>query len=150
MNEAQTAYAIRRELDQGAATLPDDITARLAGARRQALDAMPQTAPVALTSRVRAASAARVRQQRTDSPPLFQRLAIAGLPALVLAIGLVSFDEWSETRRIEQMAELDAAVLLDDLPIAAYADRGFGVYLKNTRQWAALSPGQQANADRNQ
>ncbi len=149
MNEAQTAYAIRRELDQGAANLPDDITARLAKARSQAMAAMPGTAQTGARAAARTTTAGRIRRLRPQSPPLFQRLAIAGLPAIVLAVGLVSFGQWSETRRIEQMAELDAAVLLDDLPIAAYADRGFGVYLKNTRQWAALSPGQSTN-DRNQ
>ncbi|MGH1357842.1 MAG: DUF3619 family protein [Burkholderiaceae bacterium] len=147
MNEAQTAYAIRRELDRGAADLPDDISARLAGARNAALAAMPAAAPVGLAANSRHGNRTRKARRLLESPPLFQRLAIAGLPAVLLAVGLVSFSQWGETRRIEQMAELDAAVLLDDLPIAAYADRGFGVFLKNTRQWAALTPSH-ASADR--
>jgi len=31
-------------------------------------------------------------------------------------------------------AEVEAAVLTDLVPIAAYVDRGFGVYLKNSQQ----------------
>ncbi len=139
MNETQTAYAIVRALDQGAEQLSDDITNQLAVARSAALDAF--TAESASD-----ANPGRANRRQHDFPPLFQRLAIAGVPALTVVFGLVMIGQWSEQKRIEQVAELDAAVLLDDLPIAAYADKGFGVYLKNTRQWAGLSTDELAAA----
>jgi len=33
-----------------------------------------------------------------------------------------------------ELAEVDSALLTDDVPLVAYADRGFGVYIKNTRR----------------
>ena len=139
MNETQTAYAIVRALDQGTAHLSDDVTDRLAVARSAALDAYTRKPAIDR-------NAQRANSSRHDTPPLFQRLAIAGVPAFAIVFGLVMIGQWSEQKRIEQVAELDAAVLLDDLPIAAYADKGFGVYLKNTRQWAGLSTGELASA----
>lgn len=139
MNETQTAYAITRELDHAARELPQDITDHLARARALALDEYSGQAGAE-----RAARPVTLRPDR--SPSLYQRLAIAGVPALTVVFGLVIIGQWSEQKRIEQVAELDAAVLLDDLPIAAYADKGFGVYLKNTRQWAGLSTQELASA----
>ncbi|MFK7966155.1 MAG: DUF3619 family protein [Burkholderiaceae bacterium] len=139
MNETQTAYAIVRALDRGTEQLSDDVTDRLAVARSAALDAYAGKPAVARDT-------GRAKRSRRDTPPLFQRLAIAGVPAFTIVFGLVMIGQWSEQKRIEQVAELDAAVLLDDLPIAAYADKGFGVYLKNTRQWAGLATDELASA----
>lgn len=144
MNEEQSAYAIAQVLDQQAAKLPERITERLAGSRAAALAEFTATAPTTPVARARSVR----RRNQFDAPSLFQRLAIAGVPAMTLVIALTFFGELSESRRIEHMAELNAAVLLDDLPIAAYADKGFGVYLKNTRQWAALSSDQIASGSR--
>lgn len=143
MNETQTAYAIARELDAGVRELPRDITDRLAKARANALDAYSATEQAKHYPRTTA-------RKTNSAPPVFQRLAIAGVPALTVVFGLVMISQWSEDKRIEQLAELDAAVLLDDLPIAAYADKGFGVYLKNTRQWAGLSTDELASASDNE
>lgn len=142
MNETQTAYAIARELDAGTRELPQDITDRLANARANALDAYSASAQAKQYPR-------QADRRSNNAPSLFQRLAIAGIPALTVVFGLVMIGQWSEDKRIDQMAELDAAVLLDDLPIAAYADKGFGVYLKNTRQWAGLSTDELASAPTN-
>jgi hypothetical protein len=45
-------------------------------------------------------------------------------------IGVFGIYEWQESRRISEMADLDFAVLLDEVPIGDYADQGFGVLLK--------------------
>lgn len=54
------------------------------------------------------------------------------LPALVLAAGLYGISLWTDAQDAQETAEVDAEVLVDDLPISAYADRGFGVYLNNS------------------
>ena len=36
-----------------------------------------------------------------------------------------------QQRRIAEIAELDAAVLSDELPLSAYLDHGFNAYLAN-------------------
>ena len=61
--------------------------------------------------------------------PIYQTL-----PLLVLAIGVVVVDAVHEEQSAAELAEVDSALLTDDVPLVAYADRGFGVYLKNTRR----------------
>ena len=45
-------------------------------------------------------------------------------------IGFVGIYEYQESRRISELADMDFAVLLDDVPLETYADKGFGALLK--------------------
>jgi hypothetical protein len=67
-------------------------------------------------------------------PRLAWRFAVVAVPLVVVATGLVSFSELASERSANEVAELEAAVLADDVPISAYADRGFGAYLKTSYQ----------------
>jgi hypothetical protein len=60
----------------------------------------------------------------------WNRIASA-LPILVLAAGLVTIHVVQNDRRASEVAEVDAAILTDDLPPAAYADPGFTQFLKS-------------------
>ncbi|MGI9154293.1 MAG: DUF3619 family protein [Rubrivivax sp.] len=60
------------------------------------------------------------------------RLA-AFMPVVALTLGLICIDRFSLTQRIEAAAEVDAALLSDDLPPSAYADPGFAEFLKSPR-----------------
>ena len=64
--------------------------------------------------------------------PWWARLASL-LPAVALALGLIAIDRLNLTQRIEAAAEIDAALLADDLPPAAYVDPGFAEFLKQSR-----------------
>jgi hypothetical protein len=55
------------------------------------------------------------------------------VPALALTLGLIAIDKLNLTQRIEAAAEIDAALLADDLPPSAYADPGFAEFLKQSR-----------------
>jgi hypothetical protein len=55
------------------------------------------------------------------------------LPALALTLGLIAIDQLNLTQRIEAAAEVDAALLADDLPPAAFVDPGFVEFLKQPR-----------------
>ena len=57
------------------------------------------------------------------------RLA-ATLPLLALLIGLIMIDAIQGDDRAKDLAEIDAAILTDDLPPTAYADPGFTHFLK--------------------
>ena len=59
----------------------------------------------------------------------FNRVASV-LPLLILAAGLVMIHTFQADRRASELAEVDAALLTDDLPPAAYADPGFVQFLK--------------------
>jgi Protein of unknown function (DUF3619) len=52
------------------------------------------------------------------------------LPLLVLIVGLIAINQLQNEYRAKEVADVDAALLTDDLPPAAYADQGFGQFLK--------------------
>jgi hypothetical protein len=52
-------------------------------------------------------------------------------PLVVLVFGLIGIAQWQEDSRINDIAEVDAALLADDVPPDAYADSGFMAFLKN-------------------
>jgi hypothetical protein len=45
---------------------------------------------------------------------------------------LYSVNYWYQLQQREEVLEIDAAVLLGELPLDAYLDKGFGVWLKNS------------------
>mgnify|MGYP003347091960 CR=1 FL=1 len=45
--------------------------------------------------------------------------------------GLIGIAQWQNESRINDIAEVDAALLTDDVPPDAYADSGFMAFLKN-------------------
>ncbi len=123
--ELEFAYKVRRALDQRSAALPPAAAARLAAARRQALSQRKQEAPAALP--LAAAAGAALRQLPPHGSWL-QRLGVAAplLAGLLLFVGLYQYEQQSH---INELADLDAAVLADDLPLSAYADHGFNAFL---------------------
>ena len=52
-------------------------------------------------------------------------------PLVVLVFGLIGIAQWQDDSRINDIAEVDAALLSDDVPPDAYADVGFLAFLKN-------------------
>ena len=52
-------------------------------------------------------------------------------PLIVLVFGLIGIAQWQDDSRINDIAEVDAALLSDDVPPDAYADSGFMAFLKN-------------------
>jgi len=52
-------------------------------------------------------------------------------PLVVLVFGLIGIAQWQDDSRINDIAEVDAALLSDDVPPDAYADNGFLAFLKN-------------------
>jgi hypothetical protein len=61
--------------------------------------------------------------------PWWLRIASA-LPLVALVAGLLLIQDWQTRSQISVAAEVDAALLGDDLPINAYRDAGFVEYLK--------------------
>ncbi|CAN5920518.1 hypothetical protein BH11PSE8_BH11PSE8_38410 [soil metagenome] len=51
-------------------------------------------------------------------------------PVVALLAGLVLIERWQGNAQITTAAEIDAALLSDDVPPAAYADAGFVEFLK--------------------
>lgn len=55
------------------------------------------------------------------------------LPLLVLVAGLLALQDYQQEKFIRVTADIDTALLLGDLPPAAYADPGFARFLKQER-----------------
>lgn len=120
-------------LSAGTHELPHDVRERLRAARERALAQRRQS----VTQRVARPSWAAVRQGATltlgagdNGAGFWGRLASAAL-MLVLVAGLVAIDVVQDNDRATEVAELDAALLTDDLPPEAYADPGFLQFIKS-------------------
>ena len=123
----QFGRAVAMRLSAGAEDMPYEARERLRAARMRALALRkkPATAPVAV-GRGPAATLA----LRGDERSLFNLIASV-LPLVVLVAGLVLIHSIQADYRASELAEVDAALLTDDLPPAAYADPGFVQYLKS-------------------
>ncbi len=135
MNELETLRTVRRALDVRAERLPYRVTHRLELARTAALGRMPapQTVRVAQTQLATAGGSASGPSWGHE-PSLSWRIAAMVVPIAVLVAGLLAVSVWNDFRRAEDVADVDTAVLLDDVPISVYADKGFGVYLRNNQR----------------
>jgi hypothetical protein len=121
----QFGRAVAMRLSSGSEELPYEVRERLRAARVRALEARkkPAAAPVVVG---RGASAT-LALERT----WLYRIGSV-LPLIVLAGGLVLIHLAQTERRASELAEVDAALLTDDLPPAAYADPGFVQFLKQS------------------
>ncbi len=133
MNELETIRTVRRALDARAEHLSYRVTHRLELARERALARLPASVMVASKVHQGELALAAGSAPHLGEPGVAWRLTALVVPIVVLVAGLVLVSQWSEVLRTREVADLDTAVLLDDVPISAYADNGFGVFLKNAR-----------------
>lgn len=128
--QARFALRVTAGLSEQSDALPHDIGERLRVAREQAVARARQTRraqPAAAQQVVVVQSQGRLAL--SPSPSGWQRLASV-LPLMLLVLGLVTIQHLHEQAEIRAAAEIDAALLADDLPPEAYGDPGFGAYLK--------------------
>jgi len=123
--EEQFARRLTARLSAGSAELPHDIGERLRVARQQAL-ARRKLAP--------ARSSASVVVSSGGGAALlgggwWTRVG-ALVPLVALVVGLVTISALQDENRANDLAEVDAALLTDDLPPAAFTDPGFVQFLK--------------------
>lgn len=137
----QNRFGLRvaARLTVGAAGLPHDIGERLRVARQQALAERLQPKPVAglRTAAAAAAPGPAVSLGFGDEAlGWWGRLASIAM-VLALVVGLVAINVAQDDDRTTELADLDSALLTDDLPLEAYADPGFLRYLKAGTQDSA-------------
>lgn len=124
---------IAARLNAGATDLPHDITERLRVARQQAVARRkrPHAALVPRPAWALAGAALAGSDGADESPSGWLRLASA-LPLCALVVGLVTLNALHDDRRAREVAEVDGALLVDDLPPQAYSDPGFTQFLKQS------------------
>ena len=124
--ESRFARGVASCLSESADSLPADVAERLRVAREKSL-----------------AIARRSRENSEGVGVTASGAAIAGfsqsrwwlrfasvLPLIALVGGLVLIQDWQNRTQISVAAEVDEALLGDDLPINAYRDPGFSEFLK--------------------
>ena len=118
-----TAAALLR---QGTQSLPAGIKDRLYAARLKALS-VKKPEKVRIEQLILASSSG---NWSSGSRSFWDNVGWVA-PLVVLVFGLIGIAQWQQDSRINDIAELDIALLTDDVPPDAYADSGFLGFLKN-------------------
>lgn len=120
--EREIAQSIARTLDGGTRQLDRNIVTKLAVARDHALAAYDATPAWGMAW----AGHAKLRLSGQSASGLRHALALA-----ILILGLMGIIFWqSGNSRGYELADIDARLLTDDLPLDAYLDKGFDSWLK--------------------
>ncbi len=125
MNEMQFGNKVRQVLNRGLVGVDDTTAERLRAARERALARQrPEPSPaLAWADNVLGGS---------GGGGFAWRLLLALSVAVALGAAIYLYN-WQQTQRVEEIEEIDTALLTDELPIDAYLDRGFQNWLKQQR-----------------
>ena len=113
-------------LREGSQSLPAGIKDRLYAARLKAIS-VKKPEKVRIAQHVLASSTG---TWSSGSRSFWDNVGWVA-PLIVLVFGLIGIAQWQQDSRINDIAELDVALLTDDVPPDAYADSGFMGFLKN-------------------
>jgi hypothetical protein len=123
MNEDKFGYQIKQQLDQ-ALDLDTATLSRLKSARERALARQRVTQPAFVLAWADGVVG------RLSGNPASASVVLAGA-ALILA--LFGLHYWQQQPSVEEIEEIDAAILTGDLPINAYLDKSFDTWLKRSQ-----------------
>jgi hypothetical protein len=138
--ENEFALKIVRALDENTSNLPAAAVDRLRDARRAAIARKkPEKVAVAMSAPAFTPALAGAGATLTTGDAgngqrhkgWLARLGGLGLawPLAALVIGLAGIAYWEDQERRAELADIDAAMMSDSLPIDAYLDHGFNAYL---------------------
>ena len=122
MNNQESRFysGIRRVLDQGCENLEPRLAARLHDIRRQAVARQK-----AVVSGLRLANG-------SFTADLLWPNARSAAAIAALMLGMIGTYYWNAYEDADDYAEIDSALLADDLPVAAYTDQGFHAWLDHS------------------
>ena len=126
--ELDFAYKVRHALNEQIDHLPDSVVKSLAASRAKALARKRSDAPLRALVQQNALAGAVGGFFSNPAYYWFSRLAAVSALA-VLVTGLMGIYHVEEQQHIKEFAEMDAAVLADELPPKAYLDPGFKHFL---------------------
>lgn len=127
LNSDQFAQALVARLSEAADNVPHSVSERLKSARALAMDKRRSMATQWANNPMPLGHTAALRG---PSNPLWSRIGSL-LPLLALVAGLVAISVIQDDMRAEELAEVDAELLTDELPPAAFTDPGFAQFLHN-------------------
>lgn len=132
--EDRFGLKLAAHLSAASSALPPDFSERLKAARMQAVAQRKVSAAYAAPQQMGAGPVAILAwgTDPSNKPNWWLRLGSL-LPLLALVIGVLFIANMQEDQHTRDLAEVDAALLLDELPPAAFADPGFVQFLKASR-----------------
>jgi hypothetical protein len=120
-------------LSAGTADLPYDISERLRAARVRAVTKRKILSIQPAVGLVNAGGASAALSWGTpDGLGWWGRIGSV-IPLIALVVGMLTINSVQNDNRAQEVAEVDAALLTDDLPPAAFSDPGFVQFLKTNR-----------------
>ena len=131
--EARFGVRVASLLGERAQSTAPDISERLRFAREQALT-RAQAARRQVQTAAGPVVVARGRSAALANPLGWWFKLGSAAPLALLVLGLAGIAHVHDKAQIAAVAEVDAALLSDDLPPAAYTDPGFAEYLKTNRE----------------
>jgi hypothetical protein len=131
--EARFGVRVAAMLGEKAQSTAPDISERLRFAREQAL-ARAQAARRQVQAATAPVVVGRGHAATLASPLGWWFKLGSAAPLALLVLGLAGIAHVHDKAQIAAVAEVDAALLADDLPPAAYTDPGFAEYLKTNRE----------------
>lgn len=128
MNEHDLARKIVQHLDQGLGTIKQGTLYQLQSARKAALDRYREAPQPVFGLAWAGDLALRFSHNRYLNP---RNMLVLGL----LVLSLIGVTYWQlVVLQANDIAEVDASLLTDDLPINAYLDSNFEAWLKRSSQ----------------
>ncbi len=121
-------YKVAASLNESANALPHDISERLRIARLLAVAQRKKETRLQTATNISMSGGA-ATLGGNDGLNVWTRIASL-LPLLALVAGLIAIHILQNDNRASELAEVDVALLTDDLPPAAHSDAGFVQFLK--------------------
>lgn len=126
MNEQDLGRKIARLLDHSVGDIKQGTLYRLQSARRAATDKYAATEPA--TGWVWAGNAA----AQTGPGRFLNMRFLLPFAGLIMVLAGVIYWQAAQQANGNDLAEIDAVILADELPINAYLDKGFDAWLKRS------------------
>ncbi len=130
MLEARLAGRLTARLNDAADALPHDVTERLRFGRERALAVAVQRRRAAAPAEAPVIAGRAGRTAVLAGPPGWSLRLASVVPLVVLVFGLALIERHVQVEQIRVAADIDSALLADDLPPDAYTDPGFQEYLR--------------------
>lgn len=125
------ARRIAARLTDGTSELPYDVSERLRASRMQALARRKKPAAVVRTAPEVVHAGHTATLGGGDGGMRWWQSLLSAVPIMALLAGLVVINLDLDEAGTLEVAEVDTALLADDLPPAAYSDPGFVQFLKS-------------------
>lgn len=128
--ETRFGYQVAARLSEGSEQLPVEITERLKGIRHMVVDRQRvRNTVVAHPRTVSHGGVALLGGGPGESSSWRLRLGLL-LAVPTLLFGLYALQHYQQERFVGKIADIDTALLLDNLPPQAYVDPGFTSFLR--------------------